>query len=288
MLSKMKRRLYSLFGMSLLAALWLPQCHAANIITFADAAHACGGAVLCSTTGVLPLGTQGYVETGSSAFDLSTITQWFQIDPSGVSHLASQPAEQLGGAGGFLVVNDTGVAVTSFSLTLTDTFTSTTPSVGPCPAGPQSGKECDNFQAHGGDTYAFNTELSGSDFSNCTQGTTSGATCTGAAGGVAANFAPNSVTYTWTTTPGVSIAAGAKFDITFASWDNDVFASSCSVNGGVGCGGGGASAGTGTTGSTATAGGSGGEVPEPASIVLLGSILAVISTTLRKRKAIRS
>jgi PEP-CTERM motif len=57
--------------------------------------------------------------------------------------------------------------------------------------------------------------LSGPDWDSCTQGTTVGNTCQGGPGGVAANFAPNTITYSWS---GGSIAAGADFDITFASW----------------------------------------------------------------------
>ena len=226
-----------------------------NIITFADAAQSCGGAVLCSTNGTLGLGTQGYVKTGNTPFNLSTITQWFQIDPDGVSHLANQPAEPLGDSGGFLVINDTGAAVTTFSLTITDTFTSNTPSVGDCKAGPQFGKQCDNFQNHGGSAYAFNTELSGTYINDCTQGTPVGHTCVGGPGGIAADFAPGTVTYTWTATNGVSIAAGAKFDITFASWNNDAYATPPTS-----------------------------PVPEPSSMLLFGTGLSSAAYFLRRSK----
>jgi hypothetical protein len=202
------------------------QVQAANIIAFGDNPGSCGGSVICSsTTGPLPAGTQGYLINGSGvAFDLSTINSWFQIDPSGTSHLPNQPAEPNGGAGQFLVVNDTGSPVTSFSLTLNTTFTSGTPSVTTCGPGPQAGNICDNFTAQGGSGYHFNTELSGPDWNDCTQGTTVGMSCTGDSGGVAADFAPSSVTYTWTTTPGVSIPVGADFEIRFASWNADAFA----------------------------------------------------------------
>jgi hypothetical protein len=123
------RFLYAI-ALAVAAGLAIPQAHAANIITFPSGDNSCGGAVLCSTnTGPLPTGTQGYVETGNTPFNLSTITQWFQINPDGVSLLPNQPAEPLGGAGSFFVINDTGVSITSFSLTLTDTFTSSTSSV---------------------------------------------------------------------------------------------------------------------------------------------------------------
>ena len=191
-------------------AIWLvPSASAANIITFGDNKGTCGGAVMCSTNG-----TTGYLINGTGqAFDLSTLPQWFQIDQNGVSYLAGQPVEPDAGAGGFLVANDTGAAITSYSITLTDTFTSSTASVAPC-TGAQSGSPCDNFTAHGGNA-GFNTELSGPDWDSCTQGATVGNTCQGGAGGVAANFAPGTVTYTWS---GATIAAGADFDITFASW----------------------------------------------------------------------
>ena len=96
-----------------------PSARAANIITFADNANSCGGAVMCSTNG-----TTGYLINGTGqAFDLSTLSQWFQIDPGGANQLASQTeAEPDSGAGGFLVVNDTGAAITSYSITLVDTF----------------------------------------------------------------------------------------------------------------------------------------------------------------------
>lgn len=203
---------YAVLGMLLLGA---PQAQAADIITFGDNANSCGGAVMCSTNG-----TTGYLNNGTGqAFDLSTINSWFQIDKAGTtSYLAGQLVEPDGGAGGFRVVNDTGAAVTTFSLTITDTFTASTPSVGFCSG--SSGPLCDNFQAHGGNAN-FNTELSGPDWYDCTQGTTVGDTCTGSSGGVAANFTPNMVTYTWS---GATIAAGATFDIDFSSFNNDVYA----------------------------------------------------------------
>jgi len=220
------RVLFVALAITAATALAIPQAHAANIITFGDNFHPCGGAVMCSTTtGPLPSGTQGYANDGTGvAFHLSTINQWFQIDFDGISHLPNQPAEPDGGAGGFLVVNDTGAAVTSFPLTLIDTFTKSTASVHPC-TGAQTGNPvgCDNFQIHGGNA-GFNTKLSGPDWDSCTQGTTVGMTCTGGPGGAGADFAPNMVTYTWTPAANVSIAAGATFDITFASWNNDVFA----------------------------------------------------------------
>jgi len=196
---------YGLLGMLLLGALWVPQAHAANIIGFADNANSCGGAVLCSFDGTL-----GY--TGTHPFDLSTINSWFQIDADGISHIAGQPVEPNGGAGDFLVVNDTGKVVTSFSLTITDTFTSSTPSVGPC-SGAQSGNPvgCDNFQIHGGAANYFTTF------------TLTGPGCDTGCGTASADFAPGQVTYNWSGGTGVPI--GATFDINFASWNNAVFTS---------------------------------------------------------------
>ena len=253
----MKFKLTGLLGLTLLGALCVPQARAANIITFGVNAGSCGGSVMCSTNG-----TTGYLIDGTGkAFNLSTISQWFQIDPNNSSSNTSEnylPGSQSAGepdagAGGFLVVNDTGAAITSFSLTLTDTFTSSTQSVGACKSpGPQAGKVCDNFSAQGQNSW--NTELSGADWSDCTSGNTVGSTCQGGPGGVAADFAPNMITYSWS---GGSIAAGAKFDITFASWQQNM----TSPNG----------ASPGTPG-----------VPEPASIVLLGTIFAIIFFSLRK------
>jgi hypothetical protein len=190
---------------------------AQNIITFGANPNTCGGAVICSTNG-----TTGYLINGTGeAFDLSTINSWFQIDTNGVNQLTSTQteAEPDMGAGGFRVVNNTGSAVTSFSLTLTDTFTSSTSSVTNC--GGSSGPMCDKFTAHGGSgTYSVNTELSGVDWFSCTQGTTVGMTCTGGSGGVAAKFTSGTVTYSWVVTGG-GIPAGAVFDISFSSWNNN-------------------------------------------------------------------
>jgi hypothetical protein len=191
------------------AGLAIPPAHAANIIGFADNATACGGSTLCSTNaGPQPVGTQGYVETGSTPFNLSTIGSWFQITPDGITHLANQPAEPLGGAGNFLVTNDTGKIVTSFSLTLKDTFTSSTPSVTFCSG--SSGPLCDDFQIHGGAANYFSTLA------------LSGPNCFSGCGTNDAKFTPGTVTYTWSGGSGVPI--GATFDLNFASWNNDLSA----------------------------------------------------------------
>src|ERR1700731_4675924 len=116
----MKRSTHSIFGIFLLGVLCLPQVHAENIIGFANNATSCGGSTLCSTGG-----TTGY--TGTIPFNLSTISQWFQIDTDGSSPLAGQVAEPDGGSGDFLVKNDTGSIIKSYSLTITDTFNTMTP-----------------------------------------------------------------------------------------------------------------------------------------------------------------
>jgi hypothetical protein len=126
------------------------------------------------------------------------------------------------GAGDFLVVNDTGHVVTNFSLTLISNFNASTPSAGPC-HGAQTGHECVNFTIHGGAANYFATViLQGPTWDSCTQGTTVGSTCVGAPGGAAGNFAQNTVTYTWQAGTDAGVPVGAKFDLNFASWDNDV------------------------------------------------------------------
>jgi hypothetical protein len=191
----------------------VPQASAANIITFGDNANSCGGSVMCSTNG-----TTGYLNNGTGqAFDLSTINQWFQIDTNtpATSYLAGQSAEPDGGAGGFLVINNTGATITTFSITIADTFTSSTSSVNYCSG--SSGPLCDNFQANKGSLTGTSESLSGPDFYSCTNGTLSGGNCTSTAGQAAANFTPGEVTYTWS---GLDITANETFDIDFASWQN--------------------------------------------------------------------
>lgn len=204
------------------------QAHAANMITFGGNNTVCGGTVMCSTDG-----THGYTIDGTGqAFNLSTISQWFQINTNGTSQLAGQPAEPDGNSGSFLVVNDMGNPVSSFSLTITDDFNSSTPSVHTC-RGAQSGQLCVNFSANGGSSsYKFASELSGAHWDRCTHGTTNGPTCTAYPGSVAADFAPNSVTYTWTGQKGSSIPAGSYFVVSFAGWNNDAWGAPLVTNGG--------------------------------------------------------
>jgi hypothetical protein len=193
----------------------MQQVQAANIITFDNNATGCGGSTICSTNG-----TTGYVGTGGQAFDLTTIGSWFQIDVTDVNLLGTQTsAEPNGGAGQFLVLNNTGATVTSFSLTIADTFTSTTPSVTFCSG--SSGPLCDNFQAGKGAAVpgTASEALSGPNFFDCTNGGPPGCSSTG--GQAAANFQPSTVTYTWS---GLDIAAGSTFDITFSSFNNNVSA----------------------------------------------------------------
>jgi PEP-CTERM motif len=220
-------------------ALAIPQAHAANIIGFANNATACGGATLCSTdAGPLPAGTQGYFETGPTLsnppFNLSTINSWFQIDTTtpAVSHLPNQPAEPLGGAGNFLVKNDTGAVVTSFSLTLTDTFTAASPGAANC-----GGSPCENFQIHGGAANYFTTF------------TLTGPNCFSGCGTDSANFTLGTVTYNWSGGSGVPI--GATFNLNFASWNNDVFAT---------------------------------RVPEPNTMILVGTAFILLGYGARRRR----
>jgi hypothetical protein len=185
-----------------LAAKW-GLAHEICIQLCADTAGRCGG--LSGTRN--PAGTSRH---GTQAFNLSTIGSWFQIDVTtpAVSHLPGQPPEPNGGAGAFLVINNTGQIVTSLSLTLTDTFTSTTAgNIGSC----DTGGGCQNFQIHDGAMHVFNSV------------TLTGINCVSGCGTDSANFRPNQVTYNWSGGSGIPI--GATFDITFASFNNDVFAS---------------------------------------------------------------
>jgi hypothetical protein len=180
----------------------LPRAQADNIIGLANNATACGGSTLCSTNG-----TTGYLNNGTGvAFNLSTINSWFQIDTTGTSFLAGQPVEPDGGAGNFLVVNNTGAIVTSFSLTLTDNFTLSTPGQ---QSGCTPGLPCENFQIHGGAANYF------------TVFNLTGPTCATGCGTNSANFTPNTVTYNWS--GGTGIPIGATFDLNFASWNSSNF-----------------------------------------------------------------
>lgn len=180
----------------------------ANIITFGGGPNKCGGAVICSSNGTL-----GYLNNGSgNPFDLTTISSWFQIDLNGTNQLSTQTmAEPDKGAGGFLVLNDTGKAVTNFSLTIDSTYTSSTG----CKI---TGKNCNEFQASKANgTYSPTSEaLSGPDFYKCNAGSSSGGyPCYDTAGNATAEFStPGTVTFTWN----VDIPKGDKFLVTFASW----------------------------------------------------------------------
>jgi hypothetical protein len=182
------------------SALAISSANASNIITFDDGATACGGGTLCSTDG-----THGY--SGTQAFDLSTISQWFQYNGvNGISDLAGQPA-QTNGSAGFLVVNNTGVTVTSFSITIQVDFYNNNNSVVNFQAGKGAGA--------GGSAYEA---LSGPNFSSCTNGAAgNGYPCYSNSGQAAANFTKGTVTYTW---GGLDILAGDTFLIKLASWDS--------------------------------------------------------------------
>jgi hypothetical protein len=192
--------------------LTVPHAHAANIITFDNNATACGGAVMCSTNG-----TTGYLINGTgTAFNLSTIANWWQINTTGVNELTSTQtmAEPNGGAGAFLVVNDTGSIVTNYSLTINSTFWSGTPSVTFCSG--SSGPLCDSFQvSKGSGAPAGASEmLSGTTLFSCAGGASP---CSSNSGSISALATVGALTYTWN---GLNIAPGAKFDISFASWNN--------------------------------------------------------------------
>jgi hypothetical protein len=123
-----------------------------------------------------------------------------------VSYLPGQPPEPNGGAGHFLVINDTGHIATNISLTLTDTFTSSTAgNVGAC----DTGGGCQNFQIHDGAMHVFSTV------------TLTGIDCVSGCGTASANFRPDQMTYNWS---GTGIPVGATFDITFSSFNNSVLA----------------------------------------------------------------
>jgi hypothetical protein len=205
-------------GAAVILGAWAaaPQAQAADIITFGNGPNTCGGAVICSTNG-----TTGYLNNGTGeAFDLSTLDSWFQIDTDGMNHLATQTeAEPDMGAGGFLVVNNTGSAVTGWSITLTDTFTSSTASVGPCDS-----SYCDVFQDNEPNgTYRGTSpteSLSGPDIYSCSTATLMGDVCNSSGANASAEFKPGSVTYSWA---GLNIGAGDDFLITFASWNNGAY-----------------------------------------------------------------
>jgi hypothetical protein len=178
---------------------------AANILTFADNATSCGGSTICSTNG-----TTGYTLLSSGqAFDLSTVQQWFQIDTDGLNHLATQSmAEPKGGAGAFLVLNDTGALLNTFAITLTGTISSSTPSAVAC----GGGNYCVNYQIADGAAHLFNTL------------TISGPACVTNCGTNSANATSGLLTYTWSNTDKTKgLAAGATANLTFASWDHTVY-----------------------------------------------------------------
>jgi hypothetical protein len=161
---------------------------------------------------------------------------------------------QNNGAASFLVVNDTGATVTGLTLSLTDLFSAGAHSPVNFQAGKGAGGTGSSFEA-----------LSGTDFVACTNGSAGGGfPCQSSAGQAAANFDAGTVDYTF---GGYSIAANADFLITLASFDSsganstDVWTTPITT--------------TTTTDS----------VPEPATITLFGTGLAILGLIRRKRKA---
>jgi MYXO-CTERM domain-containing protein len=191
--------------MAVATGLAIPSAHAANIIGFANNATGCGGSTVCSTGN----GTTGYTLSSTGvAFDLSTITQWFQIDTAGstVNYLPGQPTfNPDSDSGNFLVINNTGHVVTTFSLTLNVPGIAGAPGQqGDCGTTP-----CENYQIHGGAANYFTTLA------------LTGPGCDANCGTASADFSAGPVTYTWSGGSGVPI--GATFDLNYASWNQDVY-----------------------------------------------------------------
>jgi hypothetical protein len=141
-----------------------------NIIGFANPTS-CGGSTLCNS---------------GSAYDLSLISSWFSTPTSAQS---------------YLVLNDTGSAITSLTLTFTGTFQAT--------AGSDEVFQC-NFGNPG-------------PFSACSI-TGSGGTVNSSGGSsVQASFASPAypVSFTWTTS-GAGWLPGTTFDLQTASWVSTV------------------------------------------------------------------
>jgi hypothetical protein len=146
-----------------------------NIIGFANPTS-CGGSTLCNN---------------GSAYDLSQISSWFATPTSAQS---------------YLVVNDTGVAITSLTLDLTTgTFVATAGST-------------EVFQCNFGNPGPFSAcSISGS-----------GGTVTSSGGAsVQASFTAPAfpVTFTWTTS-GAGWLPGTTFDLQTASWVSNVSSTS--------------------------------------------------------------
>jgi len=189
-----------------------------NTISFGEvpASAQCGGLqVLCTSSN----GVTGY--SGNTPFDLSKIDQWFQVD--GKTPLPGQPKAQISANGFFLVTNDTGAVVTSFTLTITDNF-----SAGVGCSGLKDPLKCQSFVIDNGILHSGNyfgtVTLAGPDWVRCSVGaTTVVKTCSDQSAAAQSSttgavFSPGTMTYTWSAGSDAGVPAKATFLIGFAGW----------------------------------------------------------------------
>lgn len=189
--------------LALFAIIPSASARAANSISVGDVPTPCGGATMCSTNG-----TTGYLIDGTGQpFNISTDSEWVQIDTDGISHLAGQPVEPDGANGTFLVLNDVPGTINSFSLALYNEITSTTPSAVPC----GGGSYCVNFQIDS-PLGLFSTPF------------IVGPGCVSGCGTNSVYATTGLIDFVWS--GGSGIAPGATFELNFASWDHTTFSGS--------------------------------------------------------------